>query len=341
MVNFNETNLVEVDKSTISANTLAIKVNDMVLIMGGSGGGGGDIDLSFITAAAGDIRSGKVGADAEGNPVNGTFKAVEFYKCTSVDTATQTWSGRKAVMSDGAYSFEESITTGLTYTEVIPENGMVYTSDALAEIKNLLGATVPTEGLVFYAPLDAAASSAVTGQELEVSGTVTYETVDGIKCAYFDESARIYSYNTAGLPSKNTPRTLSIWVRPGTTSQDGIAFGYGKRSTNAYFGVNLSDGIFTLATASNSNPVQPTFSANLWCHYACTYDGVQLKVYINGSLYGEDPFPTPVLATSLSYIDIGGSDDGLFYQGYSASARIYDRALSGNEIKALSKEFNV
>lgn len=33
----------------------------------------GGVDLSFITAAASDILSGKVGADSSGNPVTGTI----------------------------------------------------------------------------------------------------------------------------------------------------------------------------------------------------------------------------------------------------------------------------
>lgn len=37
-------------------------------------GGGGSIDLSFITAEAEDILSGKVGADKDGNPVYGTLE---------------------------------------------------------------------------------------------------------------------------------------------------------------------------------------------------------------------------------------------------------------------------
>ena len=39
----------------------------------GDSGGGGGADLSFITAAAADIRQGKVGADRSGNPVYGTL----------------------------------------------------------------------------------------------------------------------------------------------------------------------------------------------------------------------------------------------------------------------------
>ena len=54
---------------------------------------GDAIDLSFITAGAGDIRSGKIGADTNGNPVKGTLVVesatggTDIYKCASVDVA--------------------------------------------------------------------------------------------------------------------------------------------------------------------------------------------------------------------------------------------------------------
>ena len=43
----------------------------MGLILTSAGGGGAD--LSFITATAAQILSGKVGADSEGNPITGTM----------------------------------------------------------------------------------------------------------------------------------------------------------------------------------------------------------------------------------------------------------------------------
>lgn len=39
-------------------------------------GGGGTVDLDVITAAAADVKSGKVIVDKDGNPINGTMAAV-------------------------------------------------------------------------------------------------------------------------------------------------------------------------------------------------------------------------------------------------------------------------
>ncbi|MBR2372736.1 MAG: hypothetical protein IKA87_00735, partial [Lentisphaeria bacterium] len=60
--------------------------------------------------------------------------AAEYYKCTSVDTVNKTWTGYKAVLTDGVYSFEESETTGLTYgAGYSPVVGSVYSDEALVK----------------------------------------------------------------------------------------------------------------------------------------------------------------------------------------------------------------
>ena len=46
----------------------------MAVVVSGGGEGGGSIDLSFITANAEDILSGKIGSDKNGNPVYGTLE---------------------------------------------------------------------------------------------------------------------------------------------------------------------------------------------------------------------------------------------------------------------------
>jgi hypothetical protein len=86
----------------------------------------GNIDLSFITAAAEDILKGKVGADVNGNPIAGTLELKgggEYYKCAAVNTETLTWSGYKAILTtaeDGNeyYTFEETFTEGLTFSDI-------------------------------------------------------------------------------------------------------------------------------------------------------------------------------------------------------------------------------
>ena len=74
------------------------------------------------------------------------------------DTST-TWRGRKAVLNNGIYSFQSNSTSGLTYSSVTPVVGKIYADGALVTIASLYMG-IPTEGLVFYAPLASSAAAA-------------------------------------------------------------------------------------------------------------------------------------------------------------------------------------
>ena len=58
---------------------------------------------------------------------------------------------------------------------------------------------IPAEELVFYAPLSQEKSMAETGQTLTTTGTISYQTVDGIPCAYFNGSSGI-TFSTENIP---------------------------------------------------------------------------------------------------------------------------------------------
>jgi hypothetical protein len=67
-----------------------------------------------------------------------------FYKCVSVDKNNNTWSGYKAVLSSGVYTFENSVTEGLTCgTGFTPKVNEVYSIDALIHVKNLYDGSDP------------------------------------------------------------------------------------------------------------------------------------------------------------------------------------------------------
>ena len=152
---------------------------------------------------------------------------MDFYKCASVDASNSTWTGYKAVLSGGFYIFEPTVTSGLTYTSVTPEVGKVYVDGALVEANPYNG--IPKNGLVFYAPLSSSQSKAATGQDLYTYGTVTYESHKGISAAKFTGSQRIYTSTSAGLPTGNSPWTISAWICPtGVAAEFSLAMVLGR-----------------------------------------------------------------------------------------------------------------
>lgn len=68
---------------------------------------------------------------------NSYSTSMSFYKCVSVDTQTQTWTGYKAISQGTYYYFEEIITEGLSYLGNIVEVDKIYSSDGLIEVANL------------------------------------------------------------------------------------------------------------------------------------------------------------------------------------------------------------
>ena len=76
---------------------------------------------------------------------------------------------------------------------------------------------------------------------------------------------------------------------------------------------------------------------NQWHHIVVTFDGVVEKVYVNGVM---DNSQIMLLSSAIerARIIIGASDTGENFNGWMASARMYDYALSDREINDLIKE---
>jgi hypothetical protein len=75
-------------------------------------------------------------------------------------------------------------------------------------------------------------------------------------------------------------------------------------------------------------------AANSWTHIATTYDGTNMRVYVNGVLVRTVARSGSMIATA-GPLHIGGNEvwGGEFYSGLIDEVRIYNRALSLEEIQ--------
>src|SRR3990167_8037062 len=83
-----------------------------------------------------------------------------------------------------------------------------------------------------------------------------------------------------------------------------------------------------------------TINLNGWQHIAFTYDGSNVRFYFNGTLDSSPVFSTSLLTTAgqrfvLGNVNLTNTDNN--FQGYLDDVRVYNRALSGDEIKRLYK----
>lgn len=202
-------------------------------------------------------------------------------------------------------------------------------------------------GAVFHAPLESDASSAVTGQAL-IARNVTYETVDGIPCAYFDGNATIYmpddDENILRLPTGNMPGTISLWFKSTAAQYASIMNYCGENRTsrgiwlNTNGNITLDDGFGNLSDTVGFKDDTNHFNGN-WCHALITYNGTTLKLYIDGIEKSSVDYE---LNTGAMRFGIGAWAWGHvthYFTGYVASVRVYDRVVTAEELLTLSKEF--
>ena len=143
--------------------------------------------------------------------------------------------------------------------------------------------------------------------------------------------------NNASLNPANS-LTLAVWVNSGNLTATQMVFSkYG--ALIQYFirlqtggGLRFSLNAGGVTTDLNSGA---TLSVNTWHHIAGTYDGTAMRFYIDGVL-DSSVAKTGAMTDNGSNVQIGRrSNNRMFFKGALDEARIYDRALSSQEVKDL------
>lgn len=135
--------------------------------------------------------------------------------------------------------------------------------------------------------------------------------------------------------------TLSLWFKPNVLLNSFSGRKDLLRKLNAYWliiGYPQSDGRLSFVFNSGSPLVKSVTSAwqtNVWYHAAATYDGAQLRLYINGVLEASAPTAVPAVANGAALQFGGNSDHGIYFPGCIDDVRLYNAALSAVEVASL------
>jgi hypothetical protein len=201
-----------------------------------------------------------------------------------------------------------------------------------------------TNGLVAYYPFN--------GNANDASGNGNNaNSIQATLCAdRLGEANSAYSFNGVNnfIGFTNVPTsqidnwTITAWVEPASLNQLGIAVAMGfddGNSGNGYsFGIfnnNTSPGNLLSAIFGNVGGVSSGFiftSTNQWYQIVMSRNSGMTSFYVNGALQPDGTTKSPQTPTFFRI----GSDTGIrFFNGAIDDVRIYNRALSANEVTQL------
>lgn len=213
---------------------------------------------------------------------------------------------------------------------------------AIAAALCVFGAVGFAQSPTVHYPLDE------TVADTTVNGNVSYK--DGLfdKAAYFTNDS--YISLPDGIVSSLSDFTISAWVNPDAISSWMRVFDFGT-GTQKYMFLTLENGsgnaVYAITTNNSGSEqkisVTSPFKAGVWTHIAITQSGKTAIMYANGTEIGRNENmslnPLSLGSTNQNYLAKSQYSDP-YFNGCIDDFRIYDTALSAEEIAELAGEAN-
>jgi hypothetical protein len=308
------------------ANTPPVALNDSLTTVAGS-------PVSFTGAAllAND-------SDANGDPITITSMAVASVGGGTVATSgAEAWTYTPPASFSGADSFTYVIEDGRGGSA----SGTVNVAVTSAEPP-----PPPPSGLVLALGFNEAAGATTASDASGLGHTGAVREAQFVAGRFgnalsFDGVNDWVTVADSAALDLSSAMTVEAWVRPSVVTgwqtvllkEAGAGMAYELYANNdvnrpaVYF--STPGGALRAATGTAK------VAANAWTHLAATFDGTNLRVYVNGVLVRNVLRAGPIVA-STGVLHIGGNQvwGGEFFTGLIDEVRIYNRALSAGEISA-------
>ena len=147
---------------------------------------------------------------------------------------------------------------------------------------------------------------------------------------YFD-GRNDYAEDDASILSNLSEATLMGWIKiDARASGDRVLLG----QNNFYLNLNLDKSITAYANGNSISNGSP-LNLNQWVHVAATYSSTNslLKVFVNGEVI-DSTSVSGALPIDTSHFTIGRKPDtdSNYFKGYFDEVRVFDKALSENEL---------
>ncbi len=211
----------------------------------------------------------------------------------------------------------------------------------------LASATYPITNTAYY-KLDGNATDSSGNGNNGAESNVTWANGRFDQAAVFNgTNSYIYASNSVQQPTTNY--SISVWSKWDSKPSGSVGLvGNFKTGVNPQVGFVLAKatgsnvfGFWADGTATNGN-VQGTtnFVINRWYHVVGTYDGSNIKIYVDGQLEGTQAY-TATPGTTDQPLVIGrwyGNYNAYYYDGQIDQVRIFSSALSSSQVTQLHNE---
>ncbi len=208
-------------------------------------------------------------------------------------------------------------------------------------------AQIPTDGLVAYYPFNGNANDeSGNGNNGECYGaTLTNDRFGNAHSAYdFDGvDDLIVVQSSASMEAVDSAFTLATWVYVNDWDNTWVGIvAKSNAATRGQYGIAFQlGGRVDVDIAGTYLPFYTNFQFGLdrWYFLSSTWDGETATVYANGNIIGVLPYSPPPIANQMPF-EIGRHTptNTEYMNGLLDDIRIFDRALSPDEVDALYRE---
>ncbi|MFI6321270.1 LamG-like jellyroll fold domain-containing protein [Nonomuraea sp. NPDC050556] len=255
-------------------------------------------------------------------------------------TAGFTPSGANQVGSTSSTSFVDSgVAAGTYYYRVLAFDGSSNTSASSNEASAVVTQPPTDTGLVAAYAMNAGTGTSIVDTSGKgnngTAASATWTTGKYGQAMSFNGTSSWVTVNDSSTLHLTNGMTLEAWVKP--TSVTGwrtvLMKEFGADLAYAIMGSGSSGPAAFIYTTSGANaPAPSNLPLNTWSHVAATYDGSNLRMYVNGAQVAVNPTGGNLRA-GTSPLRIGGnSGSGEYFSGLIDEVRVYNKALTAAQI---------
>jgi len=186
-----------------------------------------------------------------------------------------------------------------------------------------------------------AADSSLYDANGTVSGAAGWSTLcTGVGALNFDGSTNYVSIPNAPQLQPTATLTLAAWVRGdswGVAGDVDAILRKGEANPNNYQFSIVDGRVALFLDDSDTGGVRgnTVLATGQWHHVAATWDGANVRIYVNGQLDNTPTARTGTIGADARPLYIGGYSGSDQFDGLVRDARLYCRALSASEIVRL------